>query len=337
MAKAVKMQDIAEKLGVSTMTISKALSGKPGVSESMRDKIKTLAEEMGYVAPGTDKDEQKKSYNVGVLLAEYYTEKDATFYWKLYQMISTKAVLRNCFVMIEILSVQDEKSLSVPKLILGEKIDSLIVLGSMNSNYLQMLEERARVPIVYVDFYDDIVREDSVISNSFYGTYQITDYLFSKGHEDIAFVGTLLTTKSITDRFLGYQKALMEHGKKVSDKWIIADRDQERVCYDKILLPKDMPTAFVCNCDLTACKLIKSLKEEGYRVPEDISVVGYDDFLMNGLCDVEITSYGVDMENMAEAAIEVILKKMRGIQEKKGLYVIEGYLAEKNSVRERIS
>jgi len=333
MAKAVKMQDIAQRLGVSTMTVSKALSGKPGVSEGMRDKIKALAGEMGYTAPCAEKDEQKKSYNIGVLLAEYYTEKDATFYWKLYQVISTTAVWKNCFVMIEILSAQDEKNLTIPKLIAGEKIDGLIVLGGMNSNYLKMLEGRAGVPIVYVDFYDDKVKEDSVISNGFYGTYQITNYLFSKGHSEIAFVGTLLTTKSITDRFLGYQKSLMEHGKKVSDEWIIPDRDHARKGYERIALPKDMPTAFVCNCDLTASTLVKSLKAEGYRVPEDISVVGYDDFLLKGLCDVEITSYGVDMEQMAEAAVEVLLKKMQGINKSKGLYVVEGYLAEKNSVR----
>ena len=331
MAKTVKMQDIAQRLGVSTMTISKALSGKPGVSEGMREKIKILAEEMGYVVPGVDKEEQK-SYNIGVLLAEYYTEKYATFYWKLYQAISTKAVQRNCFAMIEVLSTQDERNLTMPKMITGEKVDGLVVLGSMDSNYLKMMKERVSVPVVYVDFYDDKVKEDSVISNSFYGTYQITNYLFSKGHKDIAFVGTLLTTKSITDRFLGYQKALMEHGKTVCDKWIIPDRDHERKGYDRIVLPNDMPTAFVCNCDLTASHLVKSLKEEGYRVPEDISVVGYDDFLMAGLCDVDITSYGVDMEHMAEATVDILLKKMQGIQKSKGLYVVEGYLAEKKSV-----
>lgn len=336
MAKSVKMQDIAQKLGVSTMTVSKALSGKPGVSDTMREKIRTLADEMGYVAPCAEKEEQKKSYNIGVLLAEYYTEKDATFYWKLYQVISTRAVHRNCFVMIEILSMMDEKELAVPKLVTGEKIDGLIVLGSMDSAYLKMLEEKAQVPIVYVDFYDDKVKEDSVISNGFYGAYQITDYLFSKGHKDIAFVGTLLTTKSITDRFLGYQKALMEHGKATSERWIIPDRDQERTCYDRIVLPKEMPTAFVCNCDLTACKLIRSLKEEGYRVPEDISVVGYDDFLVTELCDVEITSYGVDMGHMAEMAVEVLLRKMQGIYRSKGLYIVEGYLAEKESVKELV-
>ena len=85
MAKTVKMQDIAEKLGVSTMTVSKALSGKSGVSEQTRQRIKELAEEMGYVLPAGEREGEKRSYNVGVILADYYSYSMATFYWKLYQ------------------------------------------------------------------------------------------------------------------------------------------------------------------------------------------------------------------------------------------------------------
>ena len=153
MAKAVKMKDIAEKLNISTMTVSKALSGKPGVSDSMREKIKNLALEMGYVFPGESTDEVKKSYNIGVILANYYTEKCATFYWKLYQEINTKAVERDCFVMLEIISDEEEGSLMVPKLIRENKVDGLLVLGCMDNQYLQMLIEKIHVPVVFIDFY----------------------------------------------------------------------------------------------------------------------------------------------------------------------------------------
>lgn len=332
MAKTVKMQDIAEKLGVSTMTVSKALSGKPGVSEAVREKIKKLAVQMGYNAPGAERDELGKSYNIGVILAEYYTEKYATFYWKLYQSLSTSAVRKNCFIMLEIISGEDEKKLEHPRLIRERKIDGLLVLGNMGSDYLKMLTAEENIPIIYVDFYDNCVYEDSVVSNSFYGAYAITNYLFEKGHSRIGFVGTLFSTKSITDRFMGYEKAVIEHGEKIREEWIIPDREQARNCYEKITLPMEMPTAFVCNCDLTASKLIRSLHEKGYRVPEDISVVGYDDFLYPGLCDVEITTYGVDMEHMAQTTIQVMLKRISGDNRSKGIHVIEGYVAEKDSV-----
>ncbi len=332
MAKTVKMQDIAGKLGVSTMTVSKALSGKPGVSETMREKIKKLAVEMGYTAPGAERDEFEKSYNIGVILAEYYTEKYATFYWKLYQSLSTNAVRKNCFVMLEIISCEDEKNLELPRLIRERKTDGLMVLGSMSGDYLKMLAADGNIPIVYVDFYDNCVCDDCVVSNNFYGTYAITNYLFEKGHSRIGFVGTLFSTKSITDRFMGYEKAMIEHGEKVREEWIIPDREQARTSYEKITLPMEMPTAFVCNCDLTASKLIRSLHEKGYRVPEDISVVGYDDFLYPGLSDVEITTYGVDMDHMAETAVLVMLKRIAGCDGQKGIHVIEGYVAEKDSV-----
>lgn len=334
MAKTVKMQDIAEKLGVSTMTVSKALAGKPGVSQSMRKKIRNLADEMGYVVPGSEKGEYSKSYNIGVILAEYYTEKYAAFYWKLYHAVSNSAVKRNCFVMLEVISEEEEKNLVQPRLIQEKKIDGLLILGGMERGYLKMISGENNIPIVYVDFYDNCVNEDSVISNSFYGAYQITNYLFEKGHRRIGFVGTLFASKSITDKYLGYEKAVIEHGEKIRDDWIIPDREYARSNYEKLTIPMEMPTAFVCNCDLTASKLIRSLREKGYHVPEDISVVGYDDFLYPGLCNIGITTYGVDMNHMAETTIRVILSRIVGNDCRKGIHVVEGYVIEKESVRQ---
>lgn len=331
MAKAVKMKDIADKLNISVMTVSKALSGKPGVSEALRARIKELADEMGYIALES---ENKKSYNIGVLLAYYYTENCATFYWKLYQEINTRAVRENRFVLLEIVSEENEKDLSYPKMLRENKVDAVIILGAMSKPYLKMVEEKSKIPVVYMDFYEEEIPEDCVISNSFYGTWEITRYLLKKGHEDIAFVGTLFSTKSITDRYLGYEKAMLENGREIRKDWIIPDRDAARASLEEIPLPEKMPTAFVCNCDVTASRLIKELQDKGYRIPEDISVVGYDDYLYPGLCNVEITSYGVNMELMASTGIDILVRKIEETDYKGGLHVIPGYLVEKESVRE---
>lgn len=88
MAKAVKLADIAEQLGVSTVTVSKALSGQKGVSEAMREKIKQLADELGYKQPSAVKKEKSaKSYNIGVLVSEKYLGEYASFYWRMYQSV----------------------------------------------------------------------------------------------------------------------------------------------------------------------------------------------------------------------------------------------------------
>lgn len=332
MAKAVKMKDIAQRLNVSTMTVSKSLSGKPGVSDAMREKVKKLAVEMGYADYSQEILENRKSYNIGVILPKYYTEQHATFYWKIYQEINTKAVEQNCFVLMEIIGEEEENSLELPKLVKEGKVDGLFVLGSMKNSYLRLLKEKQKAPVVYIDFYTECIQEDSVISNSFYGTYQITNYLLERGHKEIAFLGTLFSTKSITDRYLGYEKAMMEAGNPMLEEWIIPDRGEERTSYQELALPEKMPTAFVCNCDLSASTLVRNLQERGYRIPEDISVVGYDDFLYPGLCNVGITSYGVDMEQMAAKGVEVMLEKLDGRAHKCGLHIVEGYIAEKESV-----
>lgn len=253
MAKGVRMSDIAQRLGVSTVTVSKALADQKGVSEEMRGRIKALAEELGYRAPASTRGDTKRSYHIGVIMGEVYTERYATFYWEFYQKINTCAALENCYVILEVLDSVREKELEEPKIVQENKIDGLIILGGIQTKYLQMLKKKCRVPVVYMDFYDRQLQEDCVISNSFYGAYHMTNYLFQMGHKKIGFVGTVLATESIMDRYLGYLKSLMEHGVQLREDWVLNDRGESRIfCYDTIPLPRELPTAFVCNSDLTA-------------------------------------------------------------------------------------
>lgn len=337
MAKAVKLADIAERMNVSTVTVSKALSGQKGVSEEMREKIKKLADELGYKQPSAARLASKnKSYNIGVMIADHYLDKYNSFYWQMYQEVATKAVQKECFTMLEVLTKELEQEKELPKLLKEAKVDGMIVIGKIEQEYLEMLEEEARVPLVFLDFYDAKRECDAVVTDNYYGAYLLTNYLFDMGHKKIAYVGTLLSTGSITDRYFGYAKSLMEHGVEVRKDWIIKDRDMDIAKVGTpgtFILPEEMPTAFVCNSDLTASELIKRLGEKGYLVPEDISVVGFDNYLYPGLCEVEITTYEVDVKEMARKTIHTLIKKMGNESYKRGISVIEGKVVLKNSVR----
>lgn len=333
MAKSVRMADIAKQLGVSTVTVSKALSNQKGVSEEMREKIKALAEEMGYKTSTAVKNETKRSYNIGLVVLETYIEKYSSFYWEFYQKINISAGRENCFVILEVLEANSERDLVVPKVVQESKIDGLMILGRLTTEYLTMLQKKAKVPVVYMDFYDQKAMADSIISNSFYGAYNITSYLVEMGHRKIGFVGTLLATESITDRYLGYVKAMMENGEEPKKEWLIQDRESHIRIFEKLELPEDMPTAFVCNSDLTASGLIKTLNEKGYRVPEDVSVVGYDDYLYPGLCDIGITTYSVDMERMAQLGSEILMQRIEGSTLPCSMQVVEGKLVIRESVK----
>lgn len=334
MAKGVRMSDIAKRLGVSTVTVSKALADQKGVSEEMRERIKALAEELGYKAPASARQEDQRSYNIGVLMSEVYGEKYATFYWEFYQKIITCAGSKNCYVILEMLDIAHEKALEEPKLVQGDRIDGLMVLGGIQTRYLQMLKKKCRVPVVYMDFYNRQLQEDCVISNNFYGAYHMTNYLFDMGHREIGFVGTRLATESITDRYLGYQKSLLEHRVRIREDWVLRDREENNACcFDTIPLPEELPTAFVCNSDLTASRMVRSLRGAGYRVPEDVSLVGYDDWLYPGLCDVPITTYSVNMTGMAENGIDMLVHRIEDGSSRSSMRIIEGDIVIRDSVK----
>ena len=336
MAKAVKLADIAERVGVSTVTVSKALSGQKGVSEEVREKIRSIAEELGYQQPSAARKSQNhKNFNIGILISERFLVKYESFYWQMYQAVATRATAEECFTMLEVIGKAEEESSRMPKLVQERKVDGIIVIGKMMDAYLQHMNTEAGIHVIYLDYYNGREASDSVISNSYYGTYELTYYLYRMGHRKIAYVGTLLAMESITDRYFGYQKALLELGLEQKKGWVLDDRHIETGEIDTVnmlQIPKDMPTAFVCNCDLTASFLIKKLKDNGYRVPEDISVVGFDNYLYPGLSDIQITTYEVDLKEMAKKAVYNMISKISNENYKPGIHIVEGHMVLKESV-----
>lgn len=335
MAKKVKLKDIADHFNISCVTVSKALSDQKGVSEQMREEIKKYAQELGYQSPTEIKMKQAvKSYNIGVVVAERYFARTQSFYWMLYQELATKAVSKECFTLLEILPWQSEKELTKPKLMDDTRVDGLVIMGSLSPKYISMIEQTIKVPYIFLDFYSKSGVSDSVISDSFYGMYKLVSHLIENGHRNIAYVGTLMSTKSINDRYFGYCKACMESGIPQSEIMVIPDRirdDGSIFSPDKFVLPEKLPTAFACNCDATAEVLIEVLTEKGYRVPEDVSIVGFDNYSSSSKNEI-ITTYEVDVREMARKTINTLIKKMSGEKYKKGNVIVEGRVVIKNSV-----
>lgn len=333
MGKKITMRDIANEMQVSTVTVSKALSDREGVSEEVRNRIKQKAEEMGYryhsLAKGM---KEGVSYNVGVVVAERFFS-DNAFYSNLYQRLVIELGKANYSCILEILSYEDEKQDVLPKMVSGNKIDGLIVLGQLKKHYINVLKQED-IPYIFLDFYDEHFAIDSVVSDSVYGTYLLTNYLLENGHQKIGFVGDVTATSSILDRYLGYYKALLQQGIPLKEEWVIKDRD-ENGRFIQLKLPDEMPEAFVCNCDEIAYRLIEQLKEAGYRVPEDVSVVGFDDYIYASLCSPQLTTFRISQEMMAETAVDALARKMRDSSYHAGRKVISGNIVIRDSVQKR--
>ena len=335
MKNGVKMSDIAKRVGVSIVTVSNALAGRDGVSDELRQKISAVAEEIGYKPLNSRKSPKKKAFvngkSVGILTSKRFAGSSGTFYWELTANISGRLSALDVYTVYECISAENEENGVQPDIVLYGKADAVIVVGQVHRNYIEMLN-RINLPVVLVDFYDNRYNIDSVNSDSYHGGYMLTDYLIKNGHSRIGFFGTLNATSSINDRFMGYIKCLIENNIAYRDDWRIDDRDKNGMTFEKIVFPNDMPTAFVCNCDETAFRVISELKSKGVRVPEDISVVGYDNYTVSSICIPPITTIEVDIAKMAELSAEITVNKLIDPNYSGGKRIISGKLIEKQSV-----
>lgn len=331
----IRLIDIANEVGVSTVTVHNALTGQKGVSENLREQIQRTAEELGYENHKKVKEPEERSgdfQKIGVLIAERYLGNHTTYYWKLYQELALAATEKQCYTTIETLkNGEGEQILKLPQMVVQNKVEGLIIIGEIDKAYIRRLREAVSMPIVFLDFYDRELARDAVIADNFYGMYQMTEILFERGLEEIGFIGSIYATSSIMDRYCGFMKAMTEHRKQIHPEWLIEDRDRSGIV--EFDLPRRIPEAFVCNCDLVAGMLINKLNARGLKVPEDVSVVGFDNFLYPGYADMKITTYEVNTKAMVRVAIKKLMKQFKNSNSGRGLEIVSGHVVLKNSVR----
>jgi len=223
--KSVSMQDLADKLGISKVTVSKALNGKDGVGEELKEKIFALARESGYVLPDYGK---RKSKKVGIIMSPRFSSGDeGKFYMAMYERIIYELQRASCSsIMISPTTAtlpSDMNTIQTRGL-----FDGLIFLGILDKGVREQIAQ-IDLPKVYVDIYDRTHKSDSVITENIYSSYELTNYLIQQGHTDIGFVGTVGSTTSISDRYLGYLRRMLEEGISPKNEWRIPDRSEEGI------------------------------------------------------------------------------------------------------------
>lgn len=315
------MRDIARAVGTSAVTVSKAMAGKPGMSNKLRAKILKKAREMGYENPRGGQLVFREHLDVGILIPDMYFAQES-YYAEIYRKLIRKLSDLGHFGLLEILSPESERELALPNLLTTGHADGLILLGEPSKAYCRKIAQ-AGPPIVFLDFYDEQANADAVAGDNSYGAYRLTSHLIRSGHRKIGFVGSIKATGSIMDRYLGFCRAMLVNDLPVREDWILPDRGTtSRLVRPE--LPAEMPTAFVCNCDMTARMMIDLLKEKGYRVPEDVSVTGFDDYPPGNDGDIPLSTFRIDTDGMIELAVKTLLERCAGEKKPFGRMVVGG-------------
>lgn len=331
--KKVTLADIAARLNISVVTVSKALANKDGVGEDLRKQIKELATEMGYKLKKNTASAQNGNFtgNIGIIIPSRFFSQNYSFYWYLFNFLSTELLNRNYYSIMELLSDKDEEECTLPRMLQDNKVDGLIILGQTKDSYLETIH-KSYSNFILLDFYTNKLQLDSVSNDDYYCSYMLTSYVISQGHKKLRFVGNFDATSSIRDRYMGFYKATLENGLNFPPETIINDRDSKGSKIEIQLPYDDMPTAFICNCDATAAIITEKLIEKGYKIPEDISVTGFDDYLPMGGTNVPLTTVHIKPEDTARVAADLIINKITKQHYMKGRHLVSGKIVIRDSV-----
>ena len=297
----VTMQDIADRLGISKVSVSKAFSGKGSISAELRRSIFSVARDMGY--------ERAPSESINrfafIVPKHFFLETDA-FYSDMFDQFSRECQKIGSVATLVIVSQAERDQMRLPVAFQMEEFTGLAVAGEMPDDYLSLLEKQG-LPMILIDFDSSVVKACSLLTENYFWGYAVTKRLIGLGHRRIGFVGQPGATHSITDRYFGYRSALLTHGLPFQESWNLINNDTQTGLYrSDIALPAEMPTAFVCHCDMSAHYLLITLNQHGLRCPEDISIVSFDNTRLAATCTPALTSVDIDTKAFAHQAIVLL-------------------------------
>lgn len=351
LAKKVTMQQIADYLGVSKFVVSKALSGKGGVSEATKERVIQAASQLGYFsqknahikqvrpdAPPLPRGAAKQSVIVLMPNIRFQTRESA--YWgRIVDGISARLEEEGLgMLIVSEQSIDQLANLFNPNGILG-----LIGVGEIGTSLLLEVH-RIGLPMVLVDHEDPLIPTDTVFVNNYDCMKRLTHHLMGIGHRDLVFVGSEKFSRSFYDRWLGFRTALEEQGIAQSDgeEWKLAIESIEGAAIQSEIAAwaaarkrkKALPTALVCGNDAIAISAIRALGELGVRVPEEVSVSGFDN--IEDACRVRpaLTTVNVPKEALGRRAVEKLKERLRQAQAPLEKLLLAGEVIYRGSTKE---
>lgn len=311
--KSVSLQTIADRLKVSKYAVSLAINNKPGISNELRQQIIETAKEMGYHKPRRASDLTGNS--ILVIIPEYI-QNDIHFYGHIYWVIENEIKKSGRTAILTSLSHAMEQDLILPHFIREMEIAGIITVGVISRSYIQLLA-KTQIPIVSVDQSYDFLPIDSVVTANIEGAYQIVSHLIENGHVDIGFVGAINMTSSIFERWVGFQKAMNDRGLKINYEHcitkdsslssLLSEADELDLVIDKL---QSLPTAWFCAGGLTALNLMSVLKKRNIRIPDQVSIVGFDNPEFLSFVTPALTTYNVHRTQLGEFAVKRLISKI---------------------------
>lgn len=311
----ITINEIAQKANVSTATVSMVLNNKPGISYATREKVIRIAEEFGYSLSPLKKANFKSKGKLQLAIYRKHSKvvSDTPFFQALIEGIESKSRYHSYQLIIKYLSDYSDIDV-VQKEIKENLIDGMLLLGTEMEEQDFLKFSKMEIPILLVDSYFMDISANYVVIDNIGGLYKATKYLLSKGHKKIGYLKSSISIQNFQERYEGYSKALAESNLLPDNRYTITLLPTMDGAYEdmiKALSKKThLPTAFVADNDIIALGAMKALKENNIKIPDDVSIVGFDDMPFCTITDPKLTTINVDKNALGQLAVENLIHMM---------------------------
>lgn len=326
------IREIARIANISPSTVSKALNNRHDVSDNTRKKIFDIVDKYDYKPnPYKKAPKQTANENIGILFCrEDHPLSDNPFYSRILEGIEAELAINNYNLVLNL--INRKQFTDLPKMIREKHVDGIIIIGVLDKGFIKKLNE-IDTPIVFADPQIELKERSQVIIDNEHGGFMATQYLINKGHRKIGFISPSLDRLSFQQRFEGYLKALKFYHIPINKNLIRTGGLENGYLQINMMLKKDRPTAIFATNDLNAINGYKAIYENKLKIPNDVSVIGFDDIAMSKFSVPSLTTIRVYKEELGSIAVRTLLKTINGEITSPVTTIVPTKLIERESVK----
>lgn len=306
------IHDIARELEISASTVSRALNDNPRISLKTKEKIKAVAEKMGY-RPNTlaSNLRNKKSNTIGIVVPLI----NRHFFSSVISGVEDVAFKAGYNVVISQSNDLADKEISIVQSMFANRVDGLIISIAMQTDTFDHLKlfKKKHIPLAFFDRAVPEIETDKIVVDDFNGAFRVTQHLIDQGYKRIGHLAGPLNLTTYRDRKNGYIEALYKNGITYDESLVIVNTltsEEGAPAIEQLMSLPNPPDAIFCGNDTTALSAIIYLREKGVRIPEDVGIVGFSNEPFSKVVSPSISTIAQPGFAIGQKAAELIIRKI---------------------------
>lgn len=327
------MKDIAKLAKVSTSTVSHVINKSRFVSDEIAERVNKAAKELNYAPSALARSlKMKQTKTIGMLV----TTSTNPFFGEVVKGVERRCYEKGYNLILCNTEGDSERMKSSIDTLLQKRVDGLMLMCStLEGEHLDVFECYPELPVVVMDWGPMLFASDKIQDNSHQGGYMATQHLIDNGHTEIGCITGPLHRNQASSRYEGFKQAMSEANLKVHADWIVESNFECDGGFDAFQTLKSrgrLPSAlFVCN-DMMAMGVIHAAAQDGLRVPQDLSLIGYDDIHLSKYMTPALTTIHQPKHRLGKAAVDTLLSRLESPEVYPQVVELEPTLIERNSV-----